>query len=196
MKGPSDLALVIEPPEEVSAQLNAYALEYNAKAANKWPIHVSLFLAVPYSVLDLESIAFKPFLVKGSMLYRTPGSKYMMLRIEDSEPLPGAIAVAANKHKKKVKDKGKAAEIPPSRIGELQNLCGNILGIPVESGRGHPHVTLGNMSQDVIDKTIETLQATFEPFEFLVDHVCVLKDVKNRFQTIKRIPLVEKAAGK
>ena len=180
------MALVIQPPEDISAKLAVYVRQHNAKAANKWPVHTSIFLAVPPTVLDIDSIQFKPFRVCGTTLYRTAGSKYMMLRIDDCDPLG-----TEDKHTKKKKGKSMKDAQVPTRIGELQKMCGNLLSIPQEAGRACPHITLGNMSQGIIDATISTLQETFEPVEFLIDHLVVLKDVKGSYKVIKRIQLVE-----
>ena len=184
MQVKSDLALVILPPDEVSGVLDILRAQHNEKGFAKWPCHASLFLSIPASILEIASLPMAPFRVRGDCI--SVRKKYLMLDLEDCEPLD-AKSQKLSKGKKSNKKKQSKAPMA-TRIGQLESMIAEQLHIPPEE-HGAPHITLGNMSQDVIERVAEQVREEFEPVEFLVEELVVLQQQGKRYHSVHHIRL-------
>ena len=109
-----------------------------------------------------------------------------MLDLEDCEPLDGKGKKPAKGNKGNKKKQSKTPS--PTRIGQLESMIAEQLHIAPEE-HGSPHITLGNMSQDIIERVADDVRKEFAPVEFLVEEVVVLQQQGKRYHSLHRIRL-------
>lgn len=180
MKQPSkksNFALAVLVPD--CPRLEEWRSEHD-KGFPRWPSHVSLFLDAPPAVLKLDEWPLKPFRVTLTQVYRTRNSKYVMIRCEDEQPEAEA-AKAPGKKKKQ-------APPPLPQMAKLRQGLAQKLGVNTAEAYC-AHVTVGQLSQEVIDGAIMEMQAQWEPISFEVAELAVIQKTGDRYQVIKTIQL-------